>query len=59
LKNNDYEWKQEFSFGDYESGKHTEINDDVLKDSFEALTRLYQKETRRSKTGKQRRDCWQ
>jgi hypothetical protein len=59
LKKNDYDWEKESGFGEFEKRNNTEIDDDILTDSYEALSRFYQKENRRSKTVKQKRNCWQ
>jgi len=52
----DSDWSNDFS---YEGIEKTNNNDEILGDAHEALTRFYQKETRRSKTAKQKKHCWQ
>jgi hypothetical protein len=52
----DSDWSYKFSYEGFEKKSNHE---DVLKDAHEALTRFYQKETRRSKTLKQKKHCWQ
>ena len=55
--------KQDYSywlndFGD-EGFEKTSNSEEILGDAHEALSRFYQKETRRSKTAKQKKYCWQ
>ena len=57
MKHNSSEWLNEFSHEVYE--KKSENREDILGDAHEALNRFYQKETRRSKTAKQKKFCWQ
>ena len=55
MKNNN-DWANDFS---YEGFEDTNYNEAILGDAHEALTRFYQKETRRSKTTKQKKHCWE
>lgn len=50
-------WSNEFNYEGFEN--NTINNDKILGDAHEALTCFYQKETRRSKTLKQKKHCWQ
>lgn len=58
LKNFNSDWSSEFSYENFEHKNIVEVKEDILKDSYEALTRLYQKETRRGKIAKQKKQCW-
>lgn len=50
------DWSNKFS---YEGFEDTNNNEELMGDAHEALNRFYQKETRRSKTAKQKKFSWQ
>lgn len=52
---NHNDWAIEFS---YEGIEETNKNEAILGDAHEALTRFYQKASKRSKTAKQKKHCW-
>ena len=56
---NNSDWSNEFSFEGFEGENNTEVNENILGDAHEALTRFYQKETRRSKAVKPKKPYWQ
>jgi len=59
LTNYSYDWKHQFGFGEVEIERSYEVNEEIATDSYEAMTRFYQKENKRSKTSKQKKLCWQ
>lgn len=59
MKHTYSDWSNEFGFESYEKGEIKKTYNEIPKDSYEALTRFYQKESRRSKTSKQKKHCWQ
>ena len=56
MKFNSNDWSNDFNYDDFETKSN---NENILSEAHEALNRFYQKESKRSKTTKQKKHCWQ
>ena len=56
-KNKNSVWAQEVQFGEIYQSENSK--EGFLNESYEALSKMYQKEQKRSKISKRKRQCWQ